>query len=347
MSLNRGSLAAMASIVVFLLTGCHHRPTIEKSHPKNGDARHVIDGAVVTAPGTVEPWSGEVKLASMEPGQLREILVVEGQPVRQGDLLARLEDSQQRHAVAIAETELRQAAALLAGASSTKEELRAAAADVQAATVRAEQQKRDSERASSLGASGVLPAAEVERAVASSRVEDAAREAAEARQLSVQRGARPSERRLLRTRWESAEARLKDAAAALSRREVRATIDGVVLWSRYHAGEFYAQDQGPLFVLGDMQRPQARLEVDDGDAAFVLVGARCALRSDAGDKLGGGTVVRIASAFGTRSLTTERPTSRTDARVREVFIEIDTPTTLAYGQRVWGQLDRAPRQATR
>jgi multidrug resistance efflux pump len=347
MSPNRSSLVAGTVAAVFLLSGCHQRPTVEKSKADGKDERHWVDASVITAPGTVEPWSGEVKLASMEPGQLGEILVTEGQLVHKGELLARLEDSQQRHAVAIAQAEVRQAAAILAGASSTNEELRAAAAELQAATVRAEQQRRESERAATLGASGVLAAAEVERVTSAAGVEEAAREAAEARQLAVKRGARHSERQLLKSRWEAAEARLKDAGAALARREVRATIDGVVLWSRQHVGEYYSQTQGPLFVLGDMQHPQLRLEVDDGDAGLVLEGARCKLRSDSGQALGTGTVVRIAAAFGTRSLSTERPSSRTDARVREVFVAIDTPTALAHGQRVWGQIDRATRHAAR
>jgi hypothetical protein len=38
---------------------------------------------------------------------------------------------------------------------------------------------------------------------------------------------------------------------------------------------------------------------------------------------------------------------RSDARVREVFVEIDTPTSLAYGQRIWGQIERATRHARR
>jgi multidrug resistance efflux pump len=347
MSTNRNSLVAIGIASALLVAGCHHRPTIEKSPGETGDARHVVDASVISAPGTVEPWSGEVKLASTEPGQLSELLVVEGQQVQKGDLLARLEDSQQRHAVLIAETELRQAAALLSGASSTKEDLRAADAELQAATARAEQRTRDSERAAGLGASGVLPAAEVERTLSASRVEAAARDAAEARQLAVKRGARPSERQLLRARWESAQARLADARAALSRREVRATIGGLVLWSRQHVGEYYSQSQGPLLLLGDMSRPQLRLEVNDGDAALVQEGARCQLRGDGGEPIGTGTVVRIASAFGSRSQSTERPSMRSDARVREVFVEIDTPTSLAYGQRIWGQIEHATRHARR
>lgn len=345
MGSHRTTYLAVAMALAFF--GCHGRPTVEKKQPTAGDPRHLVDARVITAPGMVEPWYGEVKLASVEPGHLSEVLVVEGQLVKQDDLLARLESSQQHHAVVIAESELRLAVAALAGASSTREELQTAAAELQAATARAEQRRRESQRAASLGASGVLAEEEVERTTAASMVDDAARAVSEARLLAVKRGARPSERQQLRVRWESAQARLGAAEAALARREVRATIDGTVLWSRYHAGEHYAQSEGPLFVLGNMQRPQARLEVDDLDGELVQVGAKVELRADGGEPLGRGSVVRIASAIGSRSLSTERPTGRTDARVREVFVEIETPTGLTAGQRVWGQIDRGTRQASR
>jgi multidrug efflux pump subunit AcrA (membrane-fusion protein) len=61
-----------------LFAGCHHRPTISKSQAQD-EVGHRLDESSVVAPGTVEPWSGETKLASTEPGQLSEVLVVEGQ----------------------------------------------------------------------------------------------------------------------------------------------------------------------------------------------------------------------------------------------------------------------------
>jgi multidrug resistance efflux pump len=343
----RRTVVGVALGAVLALAGCHHRPTVERSRASDGDARHVLGDGAIVAPGTVEPWWGEVRLAGAEPGQIADIAVAEGQTVRKGDLVARLEDSAQRHALAIAEADVRQAAAMLDGMSSTPEELRAADADLEAAEARAARARHDGERAASLGASGALSAADVEAARSAARADEAARAAAEARLVMTRRGARTSERKLARARWESAEERQKEARAALARREVRSPIDGVVLWSRRHAGEFHSPAEGPLVVVGDVRRFQVRLEVDDADAPFIHLGAPCELRTDGGERLAGGTVVRVAAALGSRSLSIERPTARTDARVREIFVEVDGAAPIAPGQRAWGHIHRTELHASR
>jgi len=68
-------------------------------------------GADIVAPGIVEPWGGQVDLAAQEPGWIARVLVKEGDEVREGQLLAALEDGAQRHAVELARAELAEATA--------------------------------------------------------------------------------------------------------------------------------------------------------------------------------------------------------------------------------------------
>lgn len=343
---HRSMWLVLALALGTVVAGCHERPTVERSQPTVAGNRHPTGSARIAAPGKVEPLSGEVRVAGTDPGVIAELAVAEGQSVKKGDLLARIEDSQQRHAAEVAVADLHQAEAIAGGMASTAEEVRAAQADFEAATVRADQQTRTTHRAGKLGDAGVLSSAEVEQAVASNRIDDAAARSAEARLLLAKRGARPSERRLALARLEAAQARLAEARAALARREIRAPSDGVVLSSRYHPGEFYAPSQGPLLVIGNMQRLQVRLELDDIDVGGLMNGARCELRGDTGERLGEGTLVRVAMEYGSRSLPSERPTSRTDARVREAFVETDAVSSLAPGQRVWGYCPRGSLHAS-
>jgi multidrug resistance efflux pump len=325
--------------------GCHGPPAVDRKRAPD-DPLHPVGAGVVAAQGIVEPYGGEVRLASVEAGVVAEIFVEEGATVEAGELLARLEDSSQRAAVDVARAEVRQAAAELEGTAATPEEVRVAEADLATATARIEQQRRESERADRLGKAGAIAPAELERIVATLDVDEANVAAARARLSLTKRGARPAERTTARARLEAAEARLASARAALARREVRAAQAGMVLWSRYHVGEF-CSPEGPLFVLGDVDRLQVRIEVDDYDAPDLDVGTSCELRADDGVILGDGQLARLSPELGRRALRTERPTDRTDARVREAFVEIEPSEGLAPGRRVWSYCTRRATRALR
>jgi multidrug resistance efflux pump len=316
-----------------LLAACHERPKIERSHDTS--AKHPESTTHIAAPGIVEPWGGETKLAALDSGVLAELIVTEGKHVKRGELLARLEDARQRHAVLLAEAELRQAEAESAGTAPAAEEVRVARAEFERAAHELDQRRRDAARATQLGGVGALPEAEVERVSAALKSDESTVEAARARLAVAERGARPSQRHLLLARREAAATRLASARTDLARREVRAPFDGVVLFSRYHVGEFYAPENGPLLVLGDLTRLQVRAEVSDIDAVGLEQGAACQLRGDGGEVLGEGILARLAVESASRRLPSERPTDRSDARVRETFIEITKGSTLVPGLRVW------------
>lgn len=336
--MNSLSPIRFALAVVSAAMSCHGRPAIER--PATSAFAHPLAPDVIAAPGVVEPRFGEVRLAPLEAGRVETLLVTEGERVQAGDLLATLDDSPQRVAVAIAEAEVAQAAAMLDATTSSREELRLAEAELAAARARADQATRESARGRRLADEGVLPAVDAERADATLHIDSAFREVAEARLATTRRGAPRAERRLAHARLEGARARLEAARVALARREIRATATGVVLWSRRHVGEFVSPADGAFVVLGSMDHLEARLEVTDLDARFVELGARCEIRGDGGEPLGTGRVVRRAAALGTRALSVERVSARTDARVREVFVELDPATSLLPGDRIWGYVER-------
>lgn len=334
------------------LAGCglHGKPVVErKAAPAPGGAGpsrpappEAAGPGKVVAPGIVESWGGDVQLSAQEAGWIGRILVREGEAVRAGQLLATLDDAPQRRAVELASADLAEAQSALARLErgATAEELRQAQADHAAAAARAELARSQAGRTQSLGQGGFVAVAEVERASAEARAQEALSEKAEARWQELRRGARPEDRSAARARAAAARARLRVAEANLARRQIVAPGAGTILVSRFHAGEFYLPGPGPLLVLGDTARLQLRLEVDEIDASAVAEGAACALYSDAGTRLGDGTVYRVAPRMGRKGLPIESPTSRQDVRVREVFVEVPGSAGLIPGQRVWGHLAR-------
>ncbi len=347
------------------LSGCglHGKPTVARKAPAAASAPAApsmppapltqadtagassadLEPDTVVSPGVVEPWGAQVDLAAQESGWIAELGAKEGDVVQAGQLLARLEDGTQRHAVELAQGELAEAEAALAklARGSTVEEIQQAQADHDAAVARQSFTSAIAARTARLHEEGLVADNEVDRTGADAQAQAAQAERAAARLRELEIGARPEDRDAARANVATARARLQLAESNLARRRVVAPQGGTILLSRFHPGEFYNAAAGPLFVLGDMSRLQVRMEVDEIDALAVTGGAQCALYSDAGVRLTTGEVVRLAPKMGRRGLPLESPTARADVRVREVFVAIPASANLVPGQRVWGHTARS------
>lgn len=217
---------------------------------------------VVQAAGWIESDPYLVQVTSLTNGVVEEILVLEGDTVAAGQVLARLvpDDARLAHAGALAELDLRQATVAeartrLTAARTTWEnpvdrELRVATADANLAEIRAriarmhqeierqqvvlEQAGRTHRRTQELGTAKVSPVAEVEEAETVFRSQTIAREelrhalaeatAAEARHQAELHAARQHRELRIEERreLEEAEAALQRAQASLAAAEVAA-----------------------------------------------------------------------------------------------------------------------------
>lgn len=335
------ALAALTIAALSFSTGCHHRGPIKAvKQPSRTPVAGPLSTAVV-APGIVEPWGEEVRVAAKEPGWIAEIRVAEGQQAAAGDVLARLEDSTQTAEVAAAKAYVAELEALWdrARRGPTDEELAEARAQRDAAAARAERARSDAARFSRLMEEGLVARAQAERAVKDAESEAASAAALEARYAAAIRGTRSEDLVAASRRLEGARARLQAAKAALARRVVAAPVSGTVLWSRYRAGEFYAAGSQALFVLGDVSRLQVRVDVDEIDAQRVAVGAPATVRVEGSPERTQGRVLWLSPRMGRKNLLVETPTARNDVRIREVLVEAAAARPLLPGARVWVQFE--------
>lgn len=336
---HRASVVALA--LAFLATtasvGCHHRGPADAVRQTSPPVAGTLSAAVV-APGVVEPWGEEVRVAAKEAGWIAEIRIREGQRVEAGEVLARLEDTAQTAGVALARADAAEMATLLRRAKhgATTEELGQARAERDAAIARAERAHSDSARFTRLMGEGLVARAEGERALKDAEAEAATAAALESRYAAVVRGVRPEDLAATARRLEAAQARLGAAQAALARRLVVAPVAGTVLWSRYRVGEFYSAGAQGLFVLGDVSRLQVRVDVDEIDSQRVLLGAPATIRMDGSPTQVQGRVVWLSPKMGRKNLLVETPTARNDARIREVLVAT-ADRQLLPGARVWVQ----------
>jgi len=292
-----------------------------------------------SAPGRVEPSSGEVRIGAQVPGRVAEVLVAANDKVAAGDLLVRLEDDDLLPRIHAAATEaaVRKRERDSAEAVGRPAQDRRAAEDSLATAERQLLQARDDQdRSTKQRRGGSGTDADV----------DKAREATDkARERLVQ--ARDGLRKALAveglpppTRPEAAltaaRAELSLVEAALEKTRVRAASAGTVLQVNTKAGETVAPSpEASLLVMGNLASLRVRAEFEERDLGKVRVGQAAVVRSDAfPGKDFEGKVTFLAQSLGPSRLGQRGPRKPTDVDVLEVLIELGGKPPLLPGMRV-------------
>jgi len=205
-------------------------------------ARTANDGPVVEL-GAVETRnefrsyvtaSGEIvaerfaDIGSSSMGRVVELPVIEGQQVREGDLLARIDPVQARSELTAAEAGIR---ALEAEAGAAGEQLRSAEAELRLARARAREATLNRERIAALHAQELVSQADLEAAEAGAESAEAQAASAAAAVSRVAGSGAAAQTRVAQARAQAARAR-----DLLSKTAIEAPIAGVVsrLQVRHH-----------------------------------------------------------------------------------------------------------------
>jgi len=262
----------------------------------------------------------DARLSFKYPGRVAERLVDEGQRVKAGQTVARLDDSEQIQEVALRRAELGAAQALLAEleAGSRPQEIAAAEAVLRSAQAERERAELDFIRQEELLRRNAIPAREFESARAQLRVAEA--RVAEARERSrlIQAGPRPETILQARARTEQAAASLALAQTRLDQARLVSTVDGVVLSHHAEAGEFVAAGT-PVVTVADTVHMWVRAYLNETDLGRLRLGQRVTVRTDAAaNRTHEGTVAFISSEaeFTPKSVQTPKERVRLVYRVK-------------------------------
>ncbi len=133
----------------------------------------------------------------------------------------------------------------------------------------------------------------------------------------------------------------RNAAAATAHRlatsdaksKVKAPFDGVVLERFAEQGEVLPPG-ARLLTIADLSRVRIEAEVDEFDAARVVVGAPVTITAEGHQGSWKGKVEEVPDAITPRRIRPDDPTRATDTRVLLVKIAFIEPTPLRLGQRV-------------
>ncbi|MFB1487056.1 MULTISPECIES: efflux RND transporter periplasmic adaptor subunit [unclassified Thiocapsa] len=287
----------------------------------------------VMALGRLRPRDDIVTVATpfgAADARIAQLLVSDGDDVIAGDLLAVLDSMVQfEAALATAQStlETRQAklAQTISNVAAAEAETRAS---LESARVAASAAQASLARARSLSERGLtsqeaLDAAQSDAAAASGEV---ARLTATLSRYDTAPDGEQADVAVARADVAAAEAEFARATRDLELARIRAPRDGRVLEIAAREGE-KAPPEG-LLQLGDVGRMEAALEVFESMAPRVQVGQDVKISSKVlGDTPLRGKVTRIGALVGRQSVTADDPAANTDARIVEVIVQLDDPSS--------------------
>ncbi len=270
-------------------------------------AQEVETPYAAIAAGKVDIEGGLVDVAARAPGIIHEVLVQEGDRVKQDQILARQDDEDAR-----------------LGRDRVAAQLRQAKAQIAILEIQVEAASREAARLSRLLAQNAVSSQAVDQAL------DAQRQASA--QLEAQRAA-----------VSLVQAQLAEADYQVELHVVRAPADGRIVRRYANPGSGASTLQvTPLFQLQPDTQRIVRAEVEERSLAEVFAGQAVEIVPESDqDAAFPGVVVRMAEVMGSRKLRSDDPSERTDERVVEVVVDAESAPVLV-GQRVFVKFLKKP-----
>ncbi len=251
------------------------------------------DNSTLTISGNIEVT--EAQMSFKIPGRLQVRLVEEGDPVRTGQPLARLEKSDQEIGVAGAEANLAYAKAVMAEleAGSRSQEIETARAELdkaqaaeRSAAVQMQQARADYERYSNLYREGGVSKKLFEtyslqnETAKNSRDEALSRIRWATEQLDLRMaGPRRETIDQARAKVKAAAEALNQARTQLGYTQLNSPLDGVVLSTSAEAGE-YLNPATPVATLGEIARPWLRAYINERDLGRIQLLQKVSVSTD-------------------------------------------------------------------
>jgi HlyD family secretion protein len=275
--MNRVSVVAVLSATLVLAVAC----------------RNATDDGAIHASGHIE--ATDIRLAATVGGRLLEAPFEEGDELRAGELVARLETTDAEHrldqARANAEAADAQLRLLLAGTRA--EDLRRAEDQLAQAQAELDAARRDLDRLAGLAERGT--ATEKSRDDAATRKEVAERAVAAARSQvdKLVAGPRRQEIEVARAQRAAAEAAVAAAEQKIVDATVLSPIDGVLTTRVAEPGEVLAPGS-TIAVLTDLARPWLTVWIDEPNLSQVTLGQTAVVSVDGSDRIFEGTISFIS-----------------------------------------------------
>jgi membrane fusion protein, multidrug efflux system len=291
---------------------------------------------LVAAEGRVETLPGqEVQVGAELTGRIETVLVKEGDRVKKGQVIARLEsqDIVAKLNEAEAQRSVEKAKLDEVSAGARPEEIAQAAAAYRAASADLDLAQTNLDRYRRLSAEGVVPTAAFDESqreyeVARNRLQEAAE-----RKALIEKGPRAETIMAQRMSVERAEVAKQYLERLLEKTVVVAPISGTIIRKNLHDGEVvYTESPLPLVVIANTEQTRINAEVDETDSGRIHVGDSVEIQSDAyPGKIFNGEILEIAQYVGVRQVVPNDPSRNLGVKVVQVKISLPPGSPLKLG----------------
>lgn len=268
----------------------------------------------------------DAQLAFKLPGRVAARPVSEGQRVTAGQLVASLDDAEQKEELALRRAELEAVQAMLAEleAGSRPQEIAAAEATLRSTEAERDRARLDFTRQQDLLGKEAISNREFEATQSQLKVAEArASEAAERLKL-IKEGPRVETIRQARARADQAAAAVALAQTRLDNTRLLSPLSGIVLSHNVEPGEFVSAGT-PVATVADTAQMWVRAYVNQTDLGRIQHGQKVAVRTDTfPDKIYEGTIGFIASEAEFTPKTVQTPKERVKLVFR-VKVDVANP----------------------
>ena len=319
--------------VIAVSAGFHlaHHTKRDVPSPQLDELAARSGNSLIYSAGNVEGRDRETSIRFELSGRLIVVCVSEGDIVRQGATLARLESDEWKSELAIAEAALELAKAersrLANGARPETREV--AAAQVEVTRVDLERTRKTLARSNEL--TGVLSREDQDNDQAAFDAAGAELKVAVAQAVEVNAAARADELLIADAKIALQQAKIDEIKLRLAKTELRAPFDGTVVRVNTTPGELVGpRTIEPLFTMVDSSQLRVRAYVDELDALCVEPGmAACVTADGLLDEQFRGTVISCSPWMTRKVGTTHDAEERLDVKVREVIVLLEPRDSLA------------------
>ena len=340
--MTRAKKVSIAALIVMLLSAAVAYGIYARNRGVIAvQANHVVRQDLtqtVSANGEIKPKK-YVNISANTMGRIVQLPVKEGDHVRGGDLLIRLDSIQTDAEVRSAQASLDAAQAELEGMASSVKSSEAGINSAKAEVTRSEadvtRARQNLDRADRMSKDGLKSREQYERTQTDFDIANAQLGAARARlaQTEAQAAQAVKQRDGLALRITQQRSSLPRARDQSSKTTIRSPLEGVITYLPVNEGEIAIvgvqnQPGTVLMTIADMSVITAEVKVDETDIVNVKLGQEARIKVDAlGDRVLVGRVSEIGNSALTRSSGAAAGTATTaqEAKDFKVVVTLDSP----------------------